>query len=175
MTKNWQNRPKSPIYKFSKFRPGIGFLALKSATQCKIDRRIQESGQYGPIMGQNKFLQKNRFSGLLGLGGLIRITGALIWKCDRLATLLETSVTNLTPFRGLWCALSTWSGARQSFWWLAVVCARRPLQETVIDRGPGRILYPGRISYPRPTPGPGWNSRKILPNLNFAIELDLHS
>ena len=82
MPKNCHNRPKSP---FLKFRPGICFSALESANQCKIDRPLRSSGQYGPIMGQNKILGKNDFYGVLG-GFDKAPTGALICQCGRLAT-----------------------------------------------------------------------------------------
>ena len=61
---NAQTLSKSPFLQFSKFRPVIGFSALKSTTQCKIDRPLRSSGQYGLIMGQNKNFEKNRFSSL---------------------------------------------------------------------------------------------------------------
>ena len=62
---------KIDIFEFSKFRPGIALMSLKSATQCKIDRLTRRSGQYGPIKGKNgpksNLCEKSIFMAFLGI------------------------------------------------------------------------------------------------------------
>ena len=82
-------------FKFPKFRPGIGFSALESAIQCKIDRLIRLNGQYGP----NQIYAKNRFLELRIFLGDCRGGSVVVWHTGHFASYhsMDTSLQETFP------------------------------------------------------------------------------